>query len=75
MSRAYSIEEIVNMYNEIESEEHYDSDDISTMICEQVIIKGNMSGNQEYFRFIYDIFDICKNHIHDTQQNKQGEFK
>lgn len=66
--KIYSVEEIINMYKEIESEEHYDSDDISTIICERIVNKEEMSGNEEYFRFIYDIFDICKKYVKSTYE-------
>ena len=71
MGKVYSKEEIVGMYNEIESEEHYDSDDISTIICNRIIVRENMSGDEEYYRFIYDVFDVCRKHV-DSTYNSTG---
>lgn len=66
-----SIKEITDMYDENESEKHYDCDDISTIICDKIIDKEKMSSNEEYYRFIYDVFDVCIEHL--KLKNKQGE--
>jgi hypothetical protein len=65
--KIWSVETIIDMYKEIESEEHYDSDDISTIICDKIIVKEDMFSNEEYYRFIFDIFDICKKYVKSTQ--------
>jgi len=65
-NKVYSANDIINLFKEIQSEEHYDGDDIATIICNKIIDKNKMSGDQEYFRFIYDVFDICKEYIKST---------
>jgi hypothetical protein len=61
--KTYSIDEITDMYDEIHSDENYDSDCISTIICERLVDRNQISSNEEYFRFIYDIFDICRKYV------------
>ena len=63
VKKRWTIEEITNMYDEIESDIHYDCDDISMIICDRIIDRDKMFSNEEYYRFIYDIFDICITHL------------
>ena len=58
----WSAQEIIDMYEEIESEEHYDVNDISTMICRR-IMTGPQQSTESMCVMIYNIFDICKTHI------------
>ena len=59
-------ERVITLYNSIVSEEHYDTDDIATMICEKMLGKNKteeIKSEQHMFRLIHDIFEICLNHV------------
>ena len=64
---------IIGLYNTFSlSEEHYDTDDIATLVCEVLLteLDENMSldlpehtREMRGCRLIYDIFAVCKDHV------------
>jgi hypothetical protein len=57
--KSWKVKEIQEMFDEILSDKHYDTDDIATIICDKIIDRDKMFSNEEYYRFIYDVFYVC----------------
>lgn len=63
---------VIELYKSFESEEHYDVDDISTLVCEVLVTELDETMDTttpehtqdiRSCRMIYDIFNICKQHV------------